>query len=68
MNNKEGVILPYVMDYPEKIETLAEGRSYTIGDIVVETPVRHKHGVETYGLIFKTPQIHYLMDCRYWIF
>ncbi len=66
-NNKEGVILPYVMDYPEKIETLAEGRSYTIGDIVVETPVRHRHGVETYGLIFKTPQytISWIVDTGY---
>ena len=67
MNNREGVILPYLMSYPEKIETLAAGKSYTIGDVTVETPVRHKHSVETYGLFFRTPQytISWIVDTGY---
>jgi phosphoribosyl 1,2-cyclic phosphodiesterase len=67
MNNSEGVILPYVMGYPEKIETLAEGKSYNIGNIIIETPVRHRHGVETYGLIFKTSKytISWIVDTGY---
>lgn len=67
MNNIEGVILPYLMNYPEKIETLAAGKSYTIGDIAVETPVRHKHPVETYGLLFKAPNytISWIVDTGY---
>jgi phosphoribosyl 1,2-cyclic phosphodiesterase len=67
MNNKEGVILPYVMAYPERIETLAEGKSYSIGSVVVETPVQHKHGVETYGFVFKMAKhtISWIVDTGY---
>lgn len=67
INNKEGVILPYLMNYPEKIEALVAGKSYTIGNIVVETPVRHRHTVETYGLVFKTTRytVSWITDTGY---
>ena len=50
----EAVILPYLREYPEKIELLSEGKTYHIGDLVFETPVRHRHPVETYGFVFRT--------------
>jgi ribonuclease BN (tRNA processing enzyme) len=64
---EEGVVLPYLRNYPEKIELLAEGKQYHIGEVTIETPVRHKHPVETYGLIFQTPRITFswIVDTRY---
>ena len=44
------VILRYIRDYLEKIEILEEKKTYTIGNIKFETPIKHIHGVETYGL------------------
>ena len=54
--NKEAVILPYVQTYPQSIETLSEGKSYSVNDVHFETPVRHHHSVETYGFVFTTPR------------
>jgi ribonuclease BN (tRNA processing enzyme) len=61
------VILRYLRRFPEEIVILAEGRSYKVGDVSFETPIRHQHGVETYGFIFKTPQhtFSYIPDTRY---
>ncbi|MEE8472801.1 MAG: MBL fold metallo-hydrolase [Dehalococcoidia bacterium] len=50
------VILRYIREYPGNIEVLAEGGTYTIDDITLETPLRHRHPVETYGLVFRTPR------------
>ena len=48
------VVLPYLKNFPESIEILAEGKSYALGDVSFQTPVRHKHPVETYGFTFTT--------------
>jgi ribonuclease BN (tRNA processing enzyme) len=49
------------------IEVLKAGGTYTIGNVSFSTPVRHIHGVETYGLVFKTNRytIAYITDTRY---
>ena len=67
LNNEEGVILPYLRDYPERMEILSQGKSYTVGDVVFETPVRHVHPVETYGMVFKTAKytISWITDTGY---
>jgi ribonuclease BN (tRNA processing enzyme) len=54
--NDDPIILRYVRRYPQDIEILTEGGTYTIGDIFLETPLRHHHSVETYGLVFRTPR------------
>ena len=61
------VILPYLLNYPERVETLFEGGSYTIGNVTFETPIRHQHPVETYGFVFKTPRhtFSWITDTRY---
>jgi ribonuclease BN (tRNA processing enzyme) len=61
------VILPYLRPYPRKIEILTEGGSYKIDNVSLETPVRHKHAVEAYGLIFRTPRhtFSWVVDTRY---
>ncbi|MBI2857449.1 MAG: MBL fold metallo-hydrolase [Chloroflexi bacterium] len=61
------VVLRYLRNLPEKIEVLKEGGRYEIGDITMETPVRHVHAVETYGFVFITPRhtFSWITDTRY---
>lgn len=63
----EPVIYSYLKQYLEGIETLEEGQSYTINNISFTTPVRHEHPVETYGMVFKTPEhtFAYIADSNY---
>jgi phosphoribosyl 1,2-cyclic phosphodiesterase len=63
----EPVIFSYLKDYIEGIEILQEGKSYSVGNISFTTPIRHIHGVETYGMVFTTPNhtFSYITDGRY---
>lgn len=61
------VILKYVRDYVDRIEILKERGKYAIKDISFETPIRHLHGVETYGLNIDAENISIslISDTRY---
>ena len=61
------IVMRYIREYLERIEILSEGGTYQLGDIHFETPIRHHHPVETYGLIFRTPKysISFIADTRY---
>jgi len=61
------VILKYVRNHVEKIEILKEKKSYAIGNISFSTPVKHVHGVETYGLNIKEKNnsISIITDTKY---
>ena len=63
----EPVIFSYLKDYLEGIQILQEGKSYSIGNISFTTPIRHIHGVETYGMVFTTTNhtFSYIADSRY---
>jgi len=63
----EPVIFSYLRDYLEGIEVLTEGKSYSVGDVSFTTPIRHIHGVETYGMVFNTSRhtFSYIADTRY---
>jgi len=63
----EPVIFSYLKDFLDGIEVLQEGKSYSIGNISFDTPIRHIHPVETYGLRFKTGEhiFSYIADSRY---
>jgi len=65
--NKDAVILPYLQNYPQKIDILSEGGSYSVEDVSFETPVKHRHPVETYGFVFKTPRhtLAWITDTKY---
>jgi ribonuclease BN (tRNA processing enzyme) len=65
--NKDAVIFPYLRNFPEKIEILAEGGSYSVNGVTFKTPVRHRHPVETYGIVFKTPRhtFSWITDTKY---
>ena len=53
--------------YPERVEILTEGGSYKLANISFETPIRHRHPVETYGFIFRTARhtFSWITDTKY---
>ncbi|MDG6229472.1 MAG: MBL fold metallo-hydrolase [Candidatus Thermoplasmatota archaeon] len=55
--DKDPVILHHFRNHVNTIVLLREGGEYSVGSIHFSTPVRHIHGVETYGLHFKGAQI-----------
>ena len=61
------IIYKYVRSYVKKIEILKEKGKYTIGKVKISAPVRHIHGVETYGLMFKGKRhaISYVADTKF---
>lgn len=63
----DSVILNYVRDQIENIEILKEKGTYNIGKISFTTPVKHIHGVETYGIIIrgKDCSISIITDTKY---
>jgi ribonuclease BN (tRNA processing enzyme) len=65
--NSEPIIFSYLKNSLKGIEILQEGKSYEIGSITFTTPVRHIHPVETYGMVFKTPNytLSYNADTHY---
>lgn len=65
--NEDPVVLKYVREYLHNIGVLKEKRSYKIGNISFTTPVKHHHGVETYGLNIygKNHSISFISDTAY---
>jgi phosphoribosyl 1,2-cyclic phosphodiesterase len=61
------VILKYVREHVERIEILKEKGLFKVGNISFETPIRLKHGVETYGVNIrgKTSSISLITDTDY---
>ncbi len=61
------VILKYVRSHVDDIQVLKEKGSYTLGNIKFTTPVRHQHGVETYGLELQssTCNVSLIADTKY---
>lgn len=64
---EDPVVLHYLRPYLERIETMEEGKSYSIDEVSFRTPIRHHHAVETYGVVFETPRhtISCLVDTRF---
>lgn len=67
VSGKDPVIYKYIRPYVKKIEILKERRKYKIGNVAIQAPVKHIHGVETYGLIFKGKKhtISYVADTKF---
>ena len=63
----EPVIFGYLKQYLNRIEKFEEGKTYTIENVSLTVPVKHHHGVETYGMILKsgTRTISYIADTRF---
>ena len=63
----EPVIYSYLKEYIDGIEILQEGKSYDIDGVTFTTPLKHIHGVETYGLTFTAGErrVSYIADTKY---
>lgn len=63
----EPVLFSYLRNCLEGIMVLEAGGSYHIGDVAFNTPIRHIHPVETYGMVFKTNKhtFAYIADTRF---
>jgi ribonuclease BN (tRNA processing enzyme) len=65
---EEPIVFSYLRKRLDKIEILGAGKRYKkIGDVKIETPARHVHPVENYGVIFRTSRhsIAYISDTSY---
>ena len=63
---EDAVVLRYVRQYLEGIEVLREKATYHIKDVTFSAPVRHRHAVEAYGIIFHlNKKIGLIADTRY---
>jgi len=62
-----GILLDYLKGCVDGLVVLEEGGSYRVGQVLIETPFRHIHGVETYGMNFRSGDltISYVSDSRY---
>ena len=49
-DEEDAVVLKYCRELIENIEIMEEGKSFFVGNLEINTPKRHVHGVETYGL------------------
>jgi phosphoribosyl 1,2-cyclic phosphodiesterase len=67
LNGQEPVVFRYLRQAVERVEVLKEGGVYRFQGITLTTPVRHLHGVETYGLQFTLPygRVAFVTDSSY---
>jgi ribonuclease BN (tRNA processing enzyme) len=63
----EPVIYSYLKKYLDGIGVLKEGATYSVDGLSFNTPLRHIHAVETYGITFKASHhtISYIADSLY---
>lgn len=62
--NYDPVVLLYCRDFVDKIEVIQEKKRYVLNDLNLEIPIKHIHGVETYGFKLYTGNkvISYIPD------
>ena len=69
LEGADPVVLKYIRDMVKSIELLHEKGIYQIKNAIFETPIKHIHGVETYGLNFKNKEgkniLSIISDTRY---
>jgi ribonuclease BN (tRNA processing enzyme) len=65
--DKEPVLFSYLKRFLDGTITLGAGKSYQVDGVNFNTPVKHLHPVETYGLIFKGDDYNfaYVADTLY---
>ena len=63
----EPVMYSYLKKYLDGVGVLKEGGSYSVSGLSFETPLRHQHSVETYGITFKSSRhtVSYIADSLY---
>jgi len=66
LEGDDPVILRYARNFLERIEVLGEDRTCHVGGVEIR-PVRHLHGVETYGLILNSDEgrLGFVVDTKF---
>jgi len=66
LDGDDPVVLKYVQPFLERIERLEEGKVYRVDEVEIR-PVRHVHGVETYGLILDSSEgrVGFVVDTKF---
>ncbi len=61
------VVFDYLRDFLERIEILSEKSSYDFFGAKLRTSVRHRHPVETYGIIleYKNKRVSFIVDTEF---
>jgi len=65
---EDPVVLRYMQERVGEIVVLEEGKSYRLGEVTFDTPMKHMHSdVETYGINFHVGErtISYVADTRF---
>lgn len=64
---EEPVVFRYLREHLEGIHVLREGGEYELHSLRFATPLRHVHGVETYGFKFFFPQgiVSFITDTQF---
>ncbi|MCM8772718.1 MAG: MBL fold metallo-hydrolase [Candidatus Omnitrophica bacterium] len=64
---EDPVILLYCRNFPEKLEIIEEKKKYEFKNLELGIPIKHRHGVETYGFKLKTKDkiISYIPDTEF---
>ncbi|KFD42410.1 metallo-beta-lactamase [Peptococcaceae bacterium SCADC1_2_3] len=68
LNGNNQVVLNYLRSYLDEIVILKENTTYQLGDgINFSTSIKHRHPVETYGIIFHLPgrKVSFMADTKY---
>ena len=71
LEGEDKVILSYTQGHVENIFKIKEGSEYSLkknsNELKIITPIRHDHGVETYGFLFfyKNYKIGWITDTKY---
>lgn len=63
----EPVMFSYLRKYLEEVILLEDGGKYALNGLRFETPLKHRHPVETYGIVFHSDDrsTAYITDTRY---
>lgn len=67
LDGTEPILFHYVRRYLDRINVLAQGANFNLGEISVESPIKNIHPVETYGvkLTYQDKTVAFVGDTRY---
>lgn len=64
---EDGVIYKYLLEFLKEIKIIKPDFEFTVGEIKIKFPIKHKHRVETYGfkLTYNNYSISYITDTKF---
>lgn len=64
IEGEDKVLFDYLRNFVD-IKILKPSTNYAIGNLKFRTSIAHKHGVETYGIIFDNGKISFMVDTKF---